>query len=336
MFERKDERVNLLILSNNPSRASFRQRIGLYLPYLSSAGISWKVEKLPAGYLQRSRLFQKAREYDGVLLHKKTLNVLDAFLLGHYARTVLYDFDDAVMYGPSEVEKHFNSHIRPFRRTVRLAKMVFAGNEYLADHARPFCRDVRVVPTGLDVKVFDGLQKTKSEPLVRLVWIGSRSTLSYLERISPVLERIGRRYSNTILRIIADAFIDLDSMRVEKCFWTEELQNQQLIDADIGLAPLPENRFTKGKCGFKILQYFAAGLPVAASPVGVNSDLLRQSGAGVPASTDAQWEEALQQLIENKSLRESYGQKGKVFVKQYDREVIGKQFCSLILDAMRS
>lgn len=68
MFERKDERVNLLILSNNPSRASFRQRIGLYLPYLSSAGISWKVEKLPAGYLQRSRLFQKAREYDEVLL----------------------------------------------------------------------------------------------------------------------------------------------------------------------------------------------------------------------------------------------------------------------------
>lgn len=320
----------LLIVSNNPSRASFRQRIGDYIPYLHERGIQAEVQKLPMRLLQRWRLFRRASLFDGVLIHKKCLNYMDSKILRRSSRKILYDFDDAVMYSPERPESKHTSHGRLFRRTAQMADLVIAGNEYLAEHAGRFCPKVEILPTGLDTQAFRTLQKTTRDERIRLVWIGSKSTLKYLAEIRPVLEQIGKENPEITLRIISDAFLDLRNMKVEKCVWSLDRQNQDLMDADIGLAPLPDNRFSRGKCGFKILQYFAAGLPAVASGIGVNRGFIENSQAGLIANTPEQWLGAIKQLIQSEESVRVMSRRGKEFVRQYDIQQIGRKFADLL------
>jgi glycosyltransferase involved in cell wall biosynthesis len=165
---------------------------------------------------------------------------------------------------------------------------------------------------------------------IRLVWIGSKSTLKYLSELQPVFEQVGKTGIGVVLRIVADDFFDLDYMTVEKRVWSLDTQFSDLLECDIGLAPLPDNRFTHGKCGFKILQYFAAGLPVIASPVGVNSDFIQKSLAGIIAVTPEQWNNAIMKMVQDVALRKRLGQNAKQFVQQYDTAVLAKRFCEII------
>lgn len=316
------------------SRPSYRQRVGDYLPSLVSEGIEYQVEQSPRRLVDRWRSFRNAREFDAVLLHKKALNFWEAYALRKYACTIIYDFDDAVMYSPEIPDSDKSSHFRLFERTIRLADCVIAGNHYLADHARRFCSNVHVLPTGLDLRPYEQPKPPKKDDNTRLVWIGSRSTLKYLQEIGPALEKTAAEDARLALRVIADDFPILNEIAVENCRWSLETQVRDMLACDIGLAPLPDNRFTRGKCGFKILQYFAVGLPVIASPVGVNCDLIEESGGGILATTPAQWQQAIEKLAQNPQLREQMGQKARAFVKQYDTEVLAKKFREIIQTAV--
>jgi glycosyltransferase involved in cell wall biosynthesis len=326
--------MKLLILSNNPDRASFRQRIGIYLPQLKAEGVACVVEQFPEGYFARWKLFAMAGKFDAVLLHKKTLNFWDAKILRKHARKIIYDFDDAVMYSPAKPGSAHSSHKRLFERTVRLADCVIAGNAYLAEHANPFCRNVHILPTGLDTKKYD-VSKPVSDGKIRLVWVGSKSTLSYLKSLSAILEDVATKYPAVVLRIICDSFFDLSKMPVEKKIWSLETEAKDLAACDIGLSSLPDDNFTRGKCGFKILQYFAAGLPAIASPVGVNADLIQAGSTGFPVQTEQEWADALKRLIENPDLRQSMGQAAKEFCRQFDQKTLGRQFCDLIIQSIQ-
>ena len=211
---------------------------------------------------------------------------------------------------------------------------VIAGNEYLAGHARQFCPTVHVLPTGLDTKPYITNTVKRHDSKIRLVWIGSQSTLKYLKEICPVLEKTAREDIRLVLRVIADDFPMLNYMKLEKHTWSLETQAADLLACDIGLAPLPDNRFTRGKCGFKILQYFAAGLPVIASPVGVNRDLIEKSGAGILANTPQQWQDAILNLAQHPEHRKQMGQKARQFIKQYDTEVLAEKFGHIIQTAI--
>ena len=326
--------MKLLILVNNPKRASFRLRAIDFLDYFRREGIVCEVCKLPQNNFQRWRLFKSARNYDAVLLHRKCLNYFDAKVLARYSRKIIFDHDDAIMYSPSRPESDHTSHSRLYKRTIQMSDCVIAGNDYLAEHARRFCSDVHVVPTGLDAKAFvkEGAQEKHDK--IRLVWIGSESTLPYLEELKPVLEQVGKANDDIVLRIIADQFFDMPSMPVEKHNWSLETQASDLLAGDVGLAPLSDNRFTRGKCGFKILQYFASGLPVIASPVGVNEKFIEESHAGILASTPQQWEEAIEKLAADAALRKQMGLNGKQYVQAYDVSVIAEKFCKIVKDTI--
>ena len=323
--------MNLLIISNNLKRASFRQRIGVYLDTLRTNGIVCEVAKLPTGSLGRRKLFKQAADFDGVFLHKKNLNIFDAFWLGRYSRKIIYDFDDAIMYSPKAPQRNSLSHFAPFRRTTKLADLVIAGNSYLAEHARKFNSTVEVLPTGLNTKEYISDEKPEGDDKIRLVWIGSKSTLRYLAEIKPALEEIGARFNNVVLRIISDEFFDLRNMSVEKHPWSEQTQVNDLVTSDIGIAPLPDNRFTRGKCGFKILQYAAAGLAVITSPIGVNAEYVRHGVTGFHAANTLQWIEKIAELIEKPGLRKTMGREGQEQVKNFSVEVIGKRIVDLIM-----
>lgn len=328
----KQQSAGILVISNNPSRASYRQRINEFLPYLHKAGIQTQVRRLPGNTLIRWKLFYSARKFEAVFLHKKCLNYFDAKILRFFSRIIIYDFDDAIMYSPTKPENDNTSHFRLFRRTAKIADVMIAGNEYLAEHARQYCRKVYLLPTGLDTKAFDKI-KNRPDNKIRLVWIGSKATLKYLQGIKDALEEVRKENSHVVLRIIADEFFDMDYMTVEKHKWSLDSQYSDLLECDIGLSPLPNNRFTRGKCGFKILQYFAAALPVIVSPVSVNGDFIRKSGAGVVAATSEQWKEEIIKMVQDADLREKMGRNGSQFVQQYDLEVLGKRFCEIIKDS---
>ncbi|MHC4076724.1 MAG: glycosyltransferase family 4 protein [Planctomycetota bacterium] len=323
--------MKLLIITNNPDRASFRQRIGAYLDILRDNGINCEVAKLPNRFWGHRKFFKRTASFDGVFLHKKGLNILDAFYLRRYSRKVIYNFDDAIMYSDKNPEHDSRSHLIRFSRSVKLADMVLVGSSYLAGHEQEFNANVKILPIGLKVDDYKVGNLPKIDDRIQLVWIGSKSTLSYLALIKPALEEIGRRFDNVVLRIICDDFFDLQNMPVEKRIWSNETRAVDLAVSDIGLAPLPSNRFTEGKCSFKVLEYACVSLPVVASPVGTNSEYVRDGVTGFHASQTNEWVDRITKLVEKPELRRRMGQAGREQVGQFDMGVIGKKLCDLII-----
>ncbi len=322
--------MNILILTNNPDRASFRQRIEAYFPTLGKSGFDYKVIRLPKGLIARKNLIERCNNFDIVFLHKKTLNPVDSHWLHRHAQKIVYDFDDAIMYSAGDPEKSSRKRLNAFKRTVERADLVTAGNAYLADHAKVFNANVHILPTGLAINSYQRTSGKRNNAGIRLVWIGSRSTLKYLAQIEDVLNEIGRRYNNTVLRIISDEFISLKNLAVERCTWSLTDQATDLVSSDIGLAPLPDNRFTRGKCGFKILQYQAAGLPTVASPVGVNSEYVDHEVNGFLAQGQHEWVDKLSRLIDDSQLRNQLGSSGRESVKRFDLNPLGERLCELL------
>ncbi len=327
--------MKLLVLTNNPSRPSFRQRIEIHLNALRRDGIDCEIAKLPSGSFERLTLFKRAADFDAVFLQKKCLNFFDAHYLRKYSKRLIYDFDDAVMYSPNCPDRNSPSRSIGFRRSARLADVVIAGNSYLVKQAQRFNANVKIVPTGLDTKAYTVETKAKNDGKIRLVWIGSKSTLQYLAEIKPALEQIGQRYDSVVLRIICDDFFELHNMEVEKRWWSLEKQAEDLATSHIGLAPLPDNRFTRGKCGFKILQYEAANLPVVTSPVGVNSEYVRNGVTGYHASNIRQWIDRVSELIDDVELRKKMADAGRAQAQRFDLTVIGKTLYSFITECIQ-
>jgi len=330
----------LLVLTRRPEGAPFRQRIAPYLEALRARGIEPGVEVLAPGFLARRRQLLRARAADAVLLHRKTLTAWEAWALGPVLEDgrLLYDFDDAVMFQARRPERPHRGRLRRFARTVRPARLVVAGSPVLADAARRAgaCR-VAVVPTGLDA----GRYRPKptytpaSDGALRLVWIGSRSTLKQLARLTTALEAVGRAVQGVRLRVIADARLQVPGLAVENVPWSLQEEARLLAECDIGIAPLPDTPYTRGKCGFKVLQYMAAGLPVVASPVGANADYVRPGETGLHARSDAEWAEAVARLAADPSLRERMGRAGRRRVeREFDFAVLAPRVVDLAAEAM--
>ena len=327
--------MKLLIITNNPNRASFRQRIGIYLEILAVNGIECKTAVLPSGYLARYKLFKEAGEFDGVFLHKKCLNPIDAYNLRRYCRKLIFNYDDAIMYSDKRPDRLSLSHLIPFRRTARIADMIIVGSAYLAAQSQKLNSNVKVLPIGLNTDDYIVKKDQSKDGKIRLVWIGSESTLDYLAQIKPILEKIGKCFDNVILRIIGDAFFDLDNMPVEKYLWSKDSRAYNLMTSDIGLGPLPSNPFTEGKCSFKILEYSCSGLPVIASPVGTNPVFVKNGITGFLVKNQQQWIDRIGQLIKDSQLRVNMGQAGVAQAKKFDVQMIGQQFVEIISDFLK-
>ncbi len=327
--------MKLLILTNNLDRAGFRQRIAVYISSLRTNGIDCEVAQLPRGSLARRKLFKHAVDFDGALLHKKGLNPFDSFWLRRYSKKLIYHFDDAIMYSTKTDNHKSWPRLVRFRRSVRLADMVITGSNYLAEHALKFNPNVIILASGIKTSDYKINRLPEKDDKVRLVWIGSKSTLCYLKEIKPALEQIGSRSNNVVLRIICDDFFDLQNMKVEKCQWSDQTRAFNLATCDIGLAPLPDNRFTRGKCSFKVLEYAAAGLPVIASPIGTNTNHVRENITGFFAKDIAEWVYRISYLIENPQLRRRMGEEGRGYAENFDISLIGKRLVELITKCLR-
>jgi hypothetical protein len=329
------EHSRLLVLTRERSAAPFRQRIEPYLRGLEARGLGSEVVELARSAWERRRQLQAARDARGLVLHRKTLTAWDAAALGR-AGPIVYDFDDAVMVQARRPDRPHPARERRFARTVRRAALVLAGNPTLAEHARSAgARRIEIVPTGLDAARYQPKADYATACPLRLVWIGSRSTLKQLEPFRPALEAVGRAMPEALLRVIADAPLEVDGLVVENLPWASETEARLLAESDVGIAPLPDTAFTRGKCGFKVLQYMAAGLPVVASPVGASADYVEDGRTGFWAETPEEWVEAVRCLASDARLREQLGRAGRARVQsEFDFTVLGPMVCDLIEQAM--
>jgi glycosyltransferase involved in cell wall biosynthesis len=334
---RLNQPKRLLILTRERTNPAFRQRIEAYVEPLQARGIALEVVELAASPLARWRQLRKAGRYEAVLLQRKTLTTWDRLTLGNPQR-LIYDFDDAVMFQNRSPQQPNRGRQRRFERTVRQADLVIAGSPILAEHARRAgARSIRIIPTGLDTRRFPPKQNyALTRGAVRLVWIGSRSTLKLLEPFRAMFSMLAQSMPNSFsLRVVADGGLSGLSMPTENVPWKLEDEGRRLAECDVGIAPLPDTPFTRGKCAYKIVQYMAAGLPIIASPVGIQPEYVRPGVNGLLAGTPEEWVAAVRQLAADATLRERLGRAGRARAEtEFDAAVLARQFCDLVSDAM--
>jgi len=324
--------MNLLIISNNPKRGSFRDRIGNYLDVMAAHGIVPTVEVPKKSLIERARQYRRLDRYDAVLLHKKCLSLFDVTFFNPQKAKVIFNYDDAIMFNDKGIPTR--THVRRFRRSLRRADAVLVGSSYLAQQAAPYHNNIKILPLGLKTERYHCTDARKEDGKVRLVWVGRPVTLAYLEQLKTAIQELAGRYPNLILRLVCEEFIDMEGVAVEKIPWTPETRYRALAEADIGLAPLPDNPFTRGKCSFKVLEYSASGLPVVASPVGTNPDHVKDGVTGYLATTCDQWLEKLAVLLDNPTLRREMGARGREFSRDFDSSIVGGRLCDLILQTV--
>jgi len=291
---------------------------------------------LPFAYLRRMAALRSAADYDLVWIEKDALPWLpvciERGLLGARAPYVL-DYDDAVFH-------HYDLHRSPLIRTLlgrkhddlmRGAAMVIAGNDYLAQRARAAgATRVHIVPTVVDIDRYrDMSARAPHNGPLEVVWIGQRSTGRYLQPLAPIMRRLDQAgiCKFTAIGIDAAQF----GLPMRSLPWDENREAAMLSQFDCGIMPLPDTPFERGKCGYKLIQYMACGLPVVASPVGVNTRLVEHGINGLLATQPQDWEHALIKLADDPALRQRMGEVGRnVVVHQYSLDLMSSRLLRLL------
>lgn len=295
-----------------------RYRLRAFQPLLRDAGCGeLTLHPLPRGFWQRFTIGRELGDADAVVLQRKLLSRIELGLLRRRARRLLFDFDDAVWLRDSYSAKGLASsrRLRRFRALVSQCDAIVAGNAFLAEQAHECSRGrpVTIIPTCVDIARYS-LAKHNSDQ-AQLVWIGSSSTLKGLEAIALMLGSVGQSVPGIALKIICDRFLLIPNLRVVDCPWSENSEAEELAAADIGISWIPDDPWSRGKCGLKVLQYMAAGLPVVANPVGVQVEMVRDGETGFLATTEAEWIEAIRTLACDPDLRRRMGRAGRELVQ---------------------
>jgi glycosyltransferase involved in cell wall biosynthesis len=253
---------------------------------------------------------------------------------------MLFDLDDAIMYrSSSSPYPHSLSRRVKFRWMVKGSDVVTVGNQFLKNEVLKVDREkkVFVIPTCIDMDLYPQKKKISNRPEVILGWIGTKGNLRYLKKLEPVFETIRRRFPLVQLKIVSNDFYDSSSLPVVKKPWRLEDENADLISFDIGLMPLNDDLWSRGKCGLKIVQYLSVGVPVVCTPVGINSDIIQDGENGFWATTHQEWIDRLSTLIQNPDLRCRMGMKGMEGVeKEYSLTVTSEKFFRILRSLSRS
>jgi glycosyltransferase involved in cell wall biosynthesis len=330
--------LHLTALVEEPEHVCCRYRVAAFRPHLERAGHSLELRPRPRSWLDWFRCARELRDADAVLLQRRLLQRWQLWLIRRAARRLLFDFDDAIFFRDSYSARgiHSAGRLRSFAAVVGAADAVVAGNDFLAEQAAPFAGPgrVQVIPTCVDPWRYPVAAHAGSG--VQLVWVGSSSTLRGLEAIRPLLETLGRDIPGLQLKLICDRFIQLEHLPVVPCAWTEADEAAEIAAADIGISWVPDDPWSRGKCGLKLLQYMAAGLPVVANPVGVHTEMIRHGENGFLADTPAEWAEAVRELARQPALRRRMGAAGRRRVERDYSVVAGADRWLALLDSLKA
>ncbi|HEU5292397.1 MAG TPA: glycosyltransferase family 4 protein [Cyclobacteriaceae bacterium] len=287
-----------------------------------------KALSLLRGFIKRFFLLFQVPFFDFVFIHREAAPVgppvFEWIIAKIFRKKIIYDFDDAIWLTDNTNE---SSLIKIFRWRSKVSAVcrwsynVSCGNQFLQAFARKYNSSTFHNPTTIDTEKnhnLDLYRKPEKGNNIVIGWTGSHSTLKYLGEIETVLQKIERDFPHVSFVVIANQKPAIKLASLKFIPWKEETEIPDLLTLDIGLMPLPDDEWSKGKCGFKALQYMALEIPAIASPVGVNTKIIRNSVNGFLCVSDQEWFEALAALINDKTLRERIGKEGrKTVVENY-------------------
>ncbi len=328
-----------IIFLTHSSDQGHRFRVEQYFPYLIAHQVEPKWQPLPGTWKERFAVYRHLSFYDAVCIQRRLLSPFEFHWIRKNSSKVLLDLDDAIMYrSSSSPHPHSLSRWLKFRWMVRGSDVVTTGNQFLKNEVLKVDPDkkVFVIPTCIDTNLYPRKKKIFHSKDVVLGWIGTKGNLKYLRRLEPVFEAVHRRFPQVKLKIVSNDVYDSAHLPVIKKAWKLEDENEDLISFDIGLMPLNDDLWSRGKCGLKIVQYLSVGLPVVCTPVGINSDIIKDGENGFWASTDQEWVDRLSVLIQDEELRHRMGLKGMEMVERgYSLAVNSEKFFQVLQNLSR-
>ncbi len=321
---------------------STRFRISQYIPFLETHGVSctlssflsskaykhifldgsraWKAGYYLQGIGRRSVELLKSQESDLLLVHK-SISPVTSFFETRWIRknnNIVFDFDDAEFLRHSSAVNRWSALLkRPdkTRELIEMSRYVIAGNSFLAEYAQRYNSNVVVIPTAIDTNRYRPAVTRRSDNITRVGWIGSSASSRYLELVDEVFEKLLSRHRNLEIVVIGSRGYRPRDSRVQLRPWIPHLELSDLHSLDVGLMPLTDDEYSKGKCGFKAIQYMAVGVPPVVSPVGANVEIVRDGENGFYATRPAEWLEKIEVLINDPGLRERMGQAARQTVE---------------------
>jgi glycosyltransferase involved in cell wall biosynthesis len=332
--------VHLTALVESAGHVCCRYRVEAFRPFLEQAGHRLDVRPLPRSWWTWLQIKHALGPTDAVILQRRLLPAWKFALLRRAALRLLFDYDDAVFVRDSYATKGLQSprRMKRFAHTVASADAVIAGNAFLMGEAARWAnpRRIHVLPTCVDPARYPLADHQRAGDGVTLVWIGSSSTLKGLKAIRPLLEGLGQAWPGLRLKLVCDRFLSLNHLPVIPWRWSEATEAVEIARADIGLSWVPNDTWSQGKCGLKVLQYMAAGLPVIANPVGVQTEMVKHGESGFLASTPEEWSVAVGRLMHDPQLRQRMGAAGRRRVESEYSVAAGAARWLDLLDKLRT
>lgn len=358
----------LFVAAHRPDRSpSQRFRFEQYLGFLKENGYDYDFSflinerddnafYLPGNFTDKARIFLRswfhrlgdilrARDYDIIFVQREAFMTGSAFFEKIFSKSgakLVFDFDDAIWhYDVSPANRHLGWLKSP-AKTARIIKMshhIIAGNNYLADYARQYNANVTVIPTTIDTERHKPLLLRDLNPdRICIGWTGSHTTVRHFRLAEPVLAKMKSKYGDKVwFKLIGDAAYKNDALDLKGTAWSLSREVEDLRDLTIGIMPLPDDEWSKGKCGFKGLQYMAMSVPPVMSPVGVNTEIVNDGVNGFLASTEEEWVDRLSLLAESPELRVKMGEAARqTVISRYSVESQKPVYLRLFNDLISS
>lgn len=282
------------------------------------------VFKIVFQYFSRLKLIRLTEKYDLIWLEYEGFPLIPFWfekLSGLYKKKVLVNYDDAIFHkydnAKSIIKKLFLRN--KIRKVMSHSAAVIVGNYYLREYAeKSHARKVYQIPTVVDTNIYHVSNNAKKDNIVKIGWLGSPSTQHHLISIIPAIERLGKRVDIQLCVMgVSDNFIVNSSVDIAKYKWSEKNQIEFLQNIDIGVMPLKDELFARGKCGYKLIQYMACGKPVVGTPLGASKDIIDHGINGFYAEMVSEWMRALYRLCMKKDLRAQMGMAGRRKVESF-------------------
>lgn len=292
------------------TQAPFWDEAGWHVLY-TKGSIPAKVWALCSGLYRRYKLFRRLHTYDFVFIHREIdplgLAVFRRMLRKRKTRSaIIFDLDDAIWIPNSSKNNRFMERFRNWGQAPALASLagkVSGGNDYLCSWAAAYGGETITIPTTIDTENLHNRLQNQDTEQVTIGWTGTHSTLFYLEEYMPLLRRVLQQNPNASLAVICDTEPGFLEAGMRWIPWDKSREIDDLMQFHIGLMPLADDAWAKGKCGFKALQYMALGIPALVSPVGVNTQIVDNGVNGFICRTEQDWQQQLNLLIRDRNLR---------------------------------
>jgi glycosyltransferase involved in cell wall biosynthesis len=330
--------MKVLCVVEQGNAPSIRLRLTDYLTRYAELGIAVTVVATQSRVSDRLKVIRAAAQHDVVVLFKTIgFTKLQLALLRRANPRIVFDFDDAVMFREQKYRQPLRARtFNKFLRTMEHCTAVVAGNDFLARFGEACGKHTIILPTPIDLTRYKPKTQRDGEGAT-VGWLGLSDGLPYLRQIEPAFRQLAGRFAAFRLKIISDKPLDLDGLPIENELWRAETEQAQLASFDVGIMPLWDSVWTRGKCGYKILQYMGVGTAVVASPVGVNSEIVVDGENGFLATTDDEWIDRIARLLEDSALRRAFGLRGRELVERsYSAEQFTASYAKLLREVANS